>query len=137
MKKRDFNLRDLSSSSTGWSEKKRCLVPHQSGNPRVSLNFENCDKLSDKALDPDVVTMKQFIETGIPVDPSAFASVNQFQDPADLEQFLETHAGKLLDYAKRNKDAILSAIKGLPLPSPSPTTEPTVEQPTVEPAKND
>lgn len=130
MKKRDSNLRDLSLPSSPWSEKKRNLVPHPSGNPRVALNFNQCDKLNDQALDPDVVTMKQFIETGIPVDPSAFASLNRFQDPADFEQFLETHAGKLLDYAKRNKDSILSAIKGLPLSSPS-------TEPIVEPVKNE
>ncbi len=129
MKKRDSKLKDLSSPSSVWSEKKRSLVPHPSGNPRVALNFENCDHLSDKALDPNVVTMKQFIETGIPVDPSAFASINRFQDPADLEQFLETHAGKLLDYAQRNKEAILSAIKGSPVPSstPNPTSDTIVE----------
>ena len=127
MKKRDFNLKDLSSPSSGWSEKKRSLVPHSSGNPRVALNFEICDKLSDHALDPDIVTMKQFIDTGIPVDPSAFASLNRFQDPADLEEFLESHAGKVLEYAQRNKDAILSAIKGMPVSSPNSTIVNNVE----------
>lgn len=127
MKKRDLNLKDLSSPSSGWSEKKRCLVPHSSGNPRVALNFEICDQLSDKALDPDVVTMKQFIDSGIPVDPSAFASLNKFQDPADLEQFLESHAGKLLDYAQRNKDSILSAIKGLHVSSTATDLKTNVE----------
>lgn len=124
MKKRDFNLKDLSFSSSVWSEKKRCLVPHPSGNPRVALNFDKCDKLSDMVLDPDVVTMKQFIESGIPVDPSAFASVNKFHDPADLEQFMESHAGKLLDYANRHKDEIVSAIKGIPNPTSEPIVEP-------------
>lgn len=127
MKKRDFNLKDLSSASSGWSEKKRCLVSHPSGNPRVALNFEFCEKLSDKALDPDIVTMQNFIDTGIPVDPSAFASINRFLDPADLEEFMETHAGKLLDYANRHKDEIISAIKGIPNPTPEPIVEPIVE----------
>ena len=110
MKKRDLNLKDLSYPSSEWNEKKRNIVPHSSGNPRVALTFESSKKLSEKVMDPDIVTMKQFINTGIPVDPSAFAAVNRFQDPADLEQFLETHAGKVFDYAQEHKDEIISAI---------------------------
>ena len=119
-RKIDKNLKDLSSVSSEWTEIKRNVVPHSSGNPRVALTFDRSDKLSDKAMDPDVVTMKQFINTGIPVDPSAFAAVNRFNDPADLEQYLETHAGKVLDYAQRNKDAIIAAIKGTSAPSSEP-----------------
>ena len=67
-------------------------------------------------------------------NPSAFASLNNFSDPADLEQYLESHAGKLLEYAKRNKDSILSALKGIPSPSvPTASVEP--DQP-VEPVKS-
>lgn len=111
MKKRDFNLKDLSSPSSVWTEKKRNVVPHPSGNPRVALSFDSSDKISQKALDPDIVTMKQFISTGIPVDPSAFAASQCFRDVADVEQFIESHAGKVLEYAQKNKDVIIAALK--------------------------
>ena len=110
-RKIDKFLIDSTGHSTGWSERKRNVVPHDSGNPRVALTFDKSEKLSDKAMDPDIVTMKQFIATGIPVDPSAFAAVNKFQDVADVEQYLETQAGSVLKYAQENKDAIIAAIK--------------------------
>lgn len=116
-RKLDKFLKDPFGIGTGWTERKRNVVPHSSGNPRISVSYDHSQKLSDKALDPEVVTMKSFIESGIPVDPSAFASVNKFQDVADVEEFLETHAGSTLKFAQENKDAIIAAIKGLSTPS--------------------
>ena len=129
-RKLDKHLRDIHTVSCDWTEKRRFLTPHPSGNPRITVSFDSSERMCKAVLNPDEINMKQFIETGIPVDPSSFSSAYQFQDPADLEQFLESHAGKVLDYAKRNKDAILSAIKGIPSSSPV-SVEP------VEPAKNE
>ena len=126
-RKLDKHLRDIITVSSNWIEKRRSLTPHPSGNPRITVSYDSSERMCKEALNPDEITMKQFLETGIPIDPSSFASVNQFQDPADLEQFLETHAGKLLDYAKRNKDSILSFIKAQSDPSFSSTTETIVE----------
>lgn len=115
-RKLDKFLKDISGKLSGWSERKRNVVPHPSGNPRISVSYDLSEKLSENVLDPEVVTMKQFIATGVPVDPSAFASANHFQDVADVEEFLETQAGSTLKYAQENKDAIISAIKGLTTP---------------------
>lgn len=109
-RKIDKNLKDLHLTARKWSEINRNVVPHPSGNPRVALTFDSSDKLCAKAMDPDVVTMKQFISTGIPVDPSAFAASQRFQDVADVEHYIESHAGKVLEYAKKNKDAIIAAL---------------------------
>lgn len=111
-RKIDKFLKDISCLVSGWSERKRNIVPHVSGNPRISMTFDHSQKLSDKAMNPDIITMKQFITTGVPVDPSAFAALNKFQDVADLEEFLESQAGATLKFAQENKDAIISAIKG-------------------------
>lgn len=109
-RKIDNYLKDLHLTASEWSEINRNVVPHPSGNPRVAVAFDSSDKLCAKAMDPDIVTMKQFISTGIPVDPSAFAATQGFQDVADVEQFLESHAGKVLEYAQKNKDAIIAAL---------------------------
>lgn len=115
-RKIDKFLHDISVIVGGWSERKRNVVPHASGNPRISVTFDHSQNLSDKAMNPDSITMKQFISTGIPVDPSAFAAANKFQDVADVEEFLETQAGSTLKFALENKDAIISAIKGSIIP---------------------
>lgn len=120
-RKIDKFLKDLSGIVAGWTERKRNVLPHSSGNPRVAVTFDQSQKFSDKAMNPDEITMKQFISTGIPVDPSAFAAINNFQDVADVEQFLESQAGATLKYAQENKDAIIAAIKGLSS-SPSVTS---------------
>lgn len=112
-RKIDKFLKDLSGFVSGWSERKRNVVPHVSGNPRIALTFEQSQNLSDKVMNPDEITMKQFITTGIPVDPSSFAAAYQFHDVADVEQFLEAHAGETLKYAQENKQAIISAIQAL------------------------
>lgn len=124
-RKIDKFLHDISGMVSGWSERKRNVVPHESGNPRIALTFDHSQKLSDKAMNPDLITMKQFLESGVPVDPSAFASVNNFKDVADVEEFLETQAGVTLKFAQENKEAILSAIKVISSSvSPSNTGEP-------------
>lgn len=95
-----------------WPEKKRELSPNpMTGNDGVHVITKSSSDLL--AMDPDKVTMQQFIRTGVAVDPSAFAKVNQIHDPADLEALLESKAGATLKYAQDNKDAILSVIKGL------------------------
>ena len=108
----DVKLRDVTQcvNSLSFQELQKSVVPDSKGRKRVSKVFVSCKDISKTILDPDLVTMENFIKTGIPVDPKSLVSYFSLTDPEDLQRIRESKAQNLVNYVKDHEREILDEI---------------------------